>query len=99
MKKAKFRSKFYKNYFFKLIPSFKKETLRWKDKFNTPRCESEPNFRIEWLWFGFYGAWGDDQYWEQWLWVNEYHNGDIETAKKEWGWVDYDTKESTWIDY
>jgi hypothetical protein len=71
----------------------------WKDKFNTPRCELSPSFRLEWLWFGIYGVWGDDQYWEQWLWIHEYNDGNVEKAKETWGWVDWETKESTWIDY
>lgn len=99
MKKAKFKLSFYKNIYFYFIPRFYYQKLRWKDKFNTPRCEREPHFKFEWLWFGIYGVWGDDQYWEQKLWIDEYNNGDIEKAKKEWGWIDFYTKESTWIDY
>lgn len=99
MNKPKFRMWFYKNYKFVWIPHLIKENLKWKDKFNTPRCEIKPHFRFEWLWFGIYGIWGDDQYWEQWLWIYKYYNGDIDKAKKEWGWIDLNTKESTWIDY
>ena len=99
MKKPKFNLSLYNNYKFVWIPYFIKRKLMWKDKFETPRCEREPYFMFEWLWFGIYGVWGDDQYWEQWLWINEYHNGDVEKAKSEWGWVNRETKESTWIDY
>ena len=99
MKKPKFSIQKYKNYKFRIIPYFTKEKLMWKDKFNTPRCEREPYFMFEWLWFGIYGVWGDDKYWEQWLWVYKYHDGDAEKAKREWGWVDGDTGESTWKEY
>lgn len=99
MKKPKFNLQIYKNYRFRWLPHFYKTKLRWKDKFETPRCERSPSFEFTWLWFGIYGVWGDDQYWEQWLWVNEYYKGDYEKAKQEWPWVDYETKQSTWIDY
>ena len=99
MKKPKFDIRFYKNYKFVWIPNLFRQKLRWKDKFETPRCERVPHFLFEWLWFAVYGEWGDDHYWEQWLWVYKYCDGDIEKAEKEWGWTDYDTKESTWINY
>lgn len=99
MKKAKFKLNFYCNRKFRLIPHLVNRQLMWKDKYDTPRCEREPYFEFNWLWFGIYGVWGDDQYWEQWLWVYEYCDGDVKKAKETWGWVDFDTKESTWIDY
>lgn len=64
-----------------------------------PRCESEPHFTFEWLWFGIRGVWGDDGYWEQWLWVHRYHNGDVAKAKEKWGWTNMKTGKSTWVDY
>jgi hypothetical protein len=99
MKKAKFRLTFFTNFRFVWIPYFIKQELLWKDKFHDPRCEREPYFRFEWLFWGIYGVWGDDQYWEQWLWVNKYYDGNYQKAKESWGWVDSDTKQSTWIDY
>ena len=96
MKKPIWNYQFYISHYFNLIPSFNKNKLLWKDKFNSPRCELIPQFKFEWLWFGFYGSQGTDEYWEQWLWVYKYHQGDIEKARKEWGWVDYYTKKSTW---
>lgn len=99
MKKPKWDLRVYFCYKFTWLPVFSHNELLWKDKFGTPRCEREPSFKFEWLWFGFYGSKGCDQYWEQWLWVNKYHGGDVEKARKEWEWVDYDTKESSWIDY
>ena len=98
MKKAKFYISFKKNYRFCFKPYLNKNKLLWKDKFDSPRCEREPQFRFEWLWFSIYGVWGDDHYWEQWLWLNTYCDGDYEKAKETWGWVDYDTKKSTWND-
>ena len=107
MKKPKFTLQFYNNFstwtpfynkYFRWLPYIKRGELMWKDKFNTPRCEREPYFRVEWLWFGVYGAWGDDQYWEQWLWIYEYNNGDYQKAKETWEWETMEG-ESTWVDY
>lgn len=98
MKKAKFKIWFYRQSIFFWLPKLSIQKLRWKDKFGTPRCEHVPDLRFEWFWFVVYGAWGDDDYWEQWLWLNKYCDGDYERAKKEWGWTDMNGK-STWIDY
>ena len=99
MRKPKLHTRFQRHYSFSLIPRFEWNRLRWKDKFETPRCEREPGFMFSWLGFVFGGWFEDDQYWEQWLWINEYQDGDEDEAKRTWGWVDGDTKESTWIDY
>jgi len=85
-------------YRFVLLPYTRKNPLLWKDKFGFPRCEREPYFELEWLWFYFSITWGDQDYWEQRLWIEEYHDGNIEQARKEWGWTDMDTEESTWND-
>jgi hypothetical protein len=49
MKSPKRNSQFYWNYEFAWLPIVRKQSLRWKDKFNTPRCESAPSLKIEWL--------------------------------------------------
>jgi hypothetical protein len=94
---------FYINYTFTFF-SFRKTKLGWKDKFNTPRCERVPSYQIEFLWWGFYIEFGDDQYWEQRIWWHFYCDEDYEKAKKEWPWREWTTyegfeKKSTWIDY
>jgi hypothetical protein len=99
MKKPKWKIKFYKNYFFTFKPILFKTGLRWKDKFETPRCESPPRFDFQWLGFGIYGWQGDDDWWEQWLWIYKYNDGDIEKAKETWPWYKWETKESSWVDY
>ena len=99
MKKAEWRFQFYKNYKFRFLPYFHKRKLMWKDKFETPRLEYEPQFRIEWLMWGFEGTQGDDQYWEQWLWIHKYHDGDINKAEETWPWTSMDTKKSSWKNY
>ncbi len=100
MRKPKWSYRFYKNYRFQWIPNlYRVKKVLWKDKFESPRCEREPQFRIEWLWFGLFGIQEDDQYWEQWLWVHVYCDGNIEKAEQTWGWIDMDTKESTWVNY
>jgi hypothetical protein len=96
-KKPKWSFQFYKTYQFEWKPIYRNlPELMWKDKFDSPRCEMEPYYRFEWLWFGFRAQQGDDDEWCQWLWVHEYNDGDVEKAKQTWGWVDYETKESTW---
>lgn len=99
MKKAKFYSHFYLNYVFDWYPKITIRKLMWKDKYKTPRCEYPPYIEINFLWFGFYGVWGTDQYWEQWLWINKYNNGNINEAKNTWPWVNSETKQSTWKEY
>lgn len=99
MNRAKLSTTFYRLRYFRILPFYESLELIWKDKFQTPRCQSIPSFRFEWLWFGIYGQWGDDQYWEQWLWIHEYHDGDVQKAKDSWGWRDIKTNKSTWIDY
>lgn len=99
-KEPKWSFRFYRN-FFTWKPLFlRNKELLWKDKFNSPRHELSPYVRVEWLWFGFIARQGDDdQHWEQWLWVHKYNDGDVEKAKNNWGWVDVETKKSTWKEY
>lgn len=73
---------------FRLIPYIKKESLLWKDKYGTPRCEASPQLEIKWLWFHLLLIIGDDEYWEQWLWIRNYgNNGNIKKAEETWMWV------------
>lgn len=95
-KKPKLNLKFYTMSFsWKPFMDYNRE-LKWKDKFNSPRCELEPFLRIEFLWFGLFIIRGDDQAWEQWLWVHKYNEGDVELAKETWPWRNMYTKKSTW---
>ena len=94
--KPKFTFYFYKTYFkWKPYTRLVKELL-WKDKYESPRVELEPQFRIEWLWFGFTIIRGCDSSWEQWLWVYKYNDGDKQKAKDTWPWINSETKQSTW---
>lgn len=73
---------------------------------NSPRYEWSPAFKI--YFFGlqfciFYVApqiEGEercqDLYWEMILWYLHYCDKDIKKAQESWGWVNYDTKQSTW---
>lgn len=97
-KKPKFNFWFYKTYFKWKPYTYLVKKLLWKDKFESPRVELEPQFRIEWLWFGFIAIRGCDNTWEQWLWVHKYNDGDVEKAKDTWPWLDGTTKLSTWKD-
>lgn len=99
MKEANWHYYFCTNYKFRWIPFYRSNKLLWKDKFNSPRCERCPTIQFQWLWFALYLEKGDDSYWEQWLWINEYCDGDIIKAEQTWGWVDFETKESTWKKY
>lgn len=77
--------------------------LGWKWKFDSIRFEWEPSFQIYFFKWQFCIHWvapetkryGDD-YWEMILWYLKKCNKDIEQAEGTWGWVDYDTKLSTW---
>lgn len=80
-----------------------KTELGWKDKFNSPRHEYNPSFQIyffKWqfcIWQGSpFDDGNDDKYWEQVLWYLYYSEKDIIKSKDSWGWIDYETKESTW---
>jgi len=79
-------------------------SLRWKDKYGTPRFEREPMFYIFLFSYQFCIFWGSpigefsDKYYEQILWWKNYSDKDIDKARKSWGWVDGDTKVSTWSD-
>jgi hypothetical protein len=99
MKKAKIFYGVYKNYCFNWKPIIMTNRLLWKEKWGTPRCEIIPQFRFDWLWFGFYISVGDDQYWEQWLWWKKYSDSDIIKAEKTWPWVNLETKKPSWKKY
>jgi len=79
----------------------RRNTLGWKDKFETPRFEWSPAFYL------FFFKWqlcvwksppfGEvDLYWEMILWWKEYSKKDIELAKSTWPWVSKGV--STWDD-
>ena len=75
--------------------------LGWKDKFNSPRYEWSPSFQLylfNWQFCIFWNAPdnNDDGYYEMVVWYLNYCNKDIKKAEETWGWIDYNTKESTW---
>lgn len=80
----------------------KKLPLGFKDKYDSPRHEWNPQFHIYFFGLQFAIWWGcpfkenDDLYWEMWLWAYHYNDGNIQKAEETWGWVDYETKQSTW---
>lgn len=83
-----------------------KVELGWKDKFNSPRFEWSPQFHI--YAFGlqfciFWNAPGDDvdkydvdKYYEMILHYLYYSDKDIKKAESTWGWINSETKQSTW---
>lgn len=81
--------------------SFVRNNLGWKDKWNTPRFEWSPAWHLYFFRWEF-SMWyvapeGDaDLYWEMVLWYLHYSDKDIKKAEDTWGWVNSDTKESTW---
>lgn len=87
---------FEKNSSFYWLPSVIIQKLMWKDKFGSPRCERVPSITIKWLNLVNTIYVGIDEYWEQWLWLYTYHKGNRKKAEKTWGWVDIDTRMSTW---
>ncbi len=80
-----------------------KRDLGWKDKFNSPRYEFSPLFSIFFFKWQFSIVWdapdGDnDKYYEMILHYLYYSDKDIKKSKSSWGWVDSETKQSTWDD-
>lgn len=77
--------------------------LGWKYKFDSIRYEWSPQFHIFFFVWQFCIFWkapdgDDDKYYEMILhWLHN-ANKDIDVAKDTWGWVDYETKKSTWND-
>jgi len=87
--------------------AIKSVELGWKDKYESPRFEWTPQFHILFFGLQFCIHWmapklegekyvDNDHYYEMILWYLEYSNKDIKKAEETWGWVDGDTKKSTW---
>lgn len=99
-----FTPKVFGNYYYIQIGwpiMFSKTDLGWKDKFESPRFEWGPSFIIFFFGLQFCIFWkapieDEDRYWEMVLWYNNYADQDIVKASSTWGWVDYETKLSTW---
>lgn len=75
--------------------------LGWKDKYKSPRFEWSPSFHIYFFKWQLVCWWlpptkDGDKYWEMILWWLYYSNKDVKKAEKTWGWVDSETKQSTW---
>ena len=99
------RCKYFRLFGFEISYGWPIKTVRydlgWKDKFNSPRFEWSPSFQIWFFRWQFCVWWvspnGDeDEYWEMVLWYLNYSDKDINKAKETWGWVDCNTKLSTW---
>lgn len=75
--------------------------LGWKHKYDTPRFEWAPSFKIfffKWQYCIWLNSSGDirDEYWEMFLWYLYYADKDIKKAEQTWPWVNSKIKESTW---
>lgn len=80
--------------------------IRWVDlgykwKYDSIRYEWFPSFQIYFFKWQFCISWeapdGDnDLYYEMILWYLNEENRDIKEAERTWGWIDYNTKISTW---
>lgn len=78
-----------------------KGQLGWKDKFDSPRFEWAPSFHIYFFGLQFCKFWvspdlDNDNYYEMILWYLKYSKKDIKKAEETWGWVNSNTKLSTW---
>ena len=77
--------------------------LGWKYKYDSIRYEWSPQFHIFFFKWQFCIFWNapdgdDDKYYEMILhWLYK-ANRDINQAKETWGWIDVQTKKSTWND-
>jgi hypothetical protein len=89
--------------FFKI----KSRDVMWKDKYDTPRHESDPIIWIRIFNYDFIWTWDlyphlketklyVSDWWEQVLWYVYYNDCDLEKAKEKWPWADFKTDESTW---
>lgn len=87
----------YRNNYILWKPVFRHNILLWKDKYNTPRIERNPNYVFCWLFWQFTLEQGSDEEWEQYLWITKYSNNDINLAKETWGWASPEGI-STWKD-
>jgi hypothetical protein len=83
--------------------SYVEVSLGWKDKYDTPRFEWGPSkmfYFFKWQVCVFYKpeniTSGISKYWEMYLWWKYYSLQNLPIAKSTWGWVDGNTKESTW---
>ena len=80
----------------------------WKDKYDSPRLEYEPQISIVFfkylqLYIRFVSPIPkdpiDDDYYEQMIWFLNYSDGDIKKAKETWPWTKWNNEgESTWND-
>jgi len=78
-----------------------KADLGYKCKYGTPRFEQTPLFIFfffKWQIAIIYEPETDDidTYWEMYIWWRDYCNKDLKKAEETWGWVDYDTGNTTW---
>lgn len=78
-------------------------TLGWKDKYGSPRFEWEALTSLYFFKWQFVRLYLPPnkvkdiyKFFEMYLWWKHYSNEDIKKAEETWGWIDSDTKESTW---
>ena len=106
-KKPKMKIRFNKFYCFnktdRVIFYFHSTDVIWKDKYDTPRHESNPYIRV--ILFGLFEMfitweYGDvycnDDTWEQILWTCYYCDNDIRKAYRTWPWYTNTTRTTTW---
>jgi hypothetical protein len=87
MKKPKWRMFLDKNKVFQWkLNYYINRELQWKDKFGTPRVELGPTYIFNWSYWNIAFIQGNDSDWEWYVWVTKYNKGDIEMAKKSYGW-------------
>ena len=93
MKKPKWNISFrrLKNSQFSFKPNtYINKRLRWKDKFETPRVETIPQYLLSWLWLQIDFIQGNDEDWEWYLWVTKYCDSDIQKAIDTFPWSQED---------
>ena len=78
-----------------------KVQLGWKDKYNSPRFEWQPQFHIFMFGLQFIIFWNapdnnNVKYYEMILHYLYYSDKDIKKAKETWNWQDFESKQSTW---
>lgn len=64
--------------------------LKWKDKWDSPRCESHPIIIINCCLRYFIIEFGSEDFWEQFLWLKYYD------SKSKYPWYESDHVTNAW---
>lgn len=82
---------------------FESRDVSWKDKFDSPRHERNPYFKVIFfrlfvieVQFAYKDIYLNDSTYEQILWTMYYNSNDIKLSYKTWPWYTPDTNTTSW---